>query len=129
MSWIRFLLLSLLIVHQPALQADAEQGRRIYMQGVDRDGRVIASSVNGLPSPAVLACVNCHRESGLGTSESGTTVPPVAWKLLQQGGLLSRDDGRFLQLRPGQDRYDRESMHRLLTPSPKAWTRISSILR
>jgi len=76
MSWIRFLLLSLLIVHQPALQADAEQGRRI--------------SVNGLPSPAVLACVNCHRESGLGTSESGTTVPPVAWKLLQQGGLLSR---------------------------------------
>lgn len=115
MNGLRLLLLGLLLGYKPVLEADVEQGRRIYMEGVDRNGQVIASSVNGLPSPAVLACVNCHRESGLGTSESGTTVPPVAWKLLQQGGLLSRDDGRFLQLRPGQDRYDRESLHRLLT--------------
>ncbi len=90
-------------------------GQRIYAEGRGQDGEALVSVVNGMTSPAALACVNCHRESGMGTSESGTTVPPVAWKLLSRGGFLGHDYGQFRSLRPDAVHYDRDSFYRLIT--------------
>jgi len=66
----------------PAGQVDA--GRRIYEEGVLSDGSLLTGTHLGsiTSSGALVACVNCHRPSGLGQVEGNTSVPPVA------GGFL-----------------------------------------
>jgi Periplasmic binding protein/Cytochrome c len=69
-----------------------EIGQRIYTQGVLADGRPLQGLRfgNTLGQGAEVACVACHRPSGLGQVEGGVTVPPIA--------------GNFLYAKPG-DKY------------------------
>lgn len=61
-----------------------ETGRRIYTQGVLADGRPLQGVRfgNAIGQGAAVACVACHRPSGLGQVEGGTSVPPIAGHFL-----------------------------------------------
>ena len=63
---------------------DAELGRRLYWDGVGADGQSIKGVTQGDVeiSGRQFSCVNCHRPSGLGTSEGGNFVPPVTGPIL-----------------------------------------------
>ena len=64
--------------------SDVEKGARIFRQGVLRSGAVLRGgrgagmNVQGLAA----ACINCHRSSGLGTTEGRIVVPPITGKYL-----------------------------------------------
>nr|CAB41681.2 mofC [Leptothrix discophora] len=65
----------------PAL---VELGRRLYRQGLAADGQpLVALRGSGLPaSGEAVACVNCHRNSGLGAVEGNNVVPPITGRYL-----------------------------------------------
>lgn len=63
-----------------AAAMDSESaGRRLYREGLGRDGSPVTAVVQGDVSVTgrMLACVNCHRRSGLGTSEGGQRTPAI----------------------------------------------------
>lgn len=88
-------------------------GEKIYLTGKDTENNAIPSILNDLPSPRALPCVNCHRESGFGASESGQTIPPVNWRYLGKN-QPEDDSSRFYRLQNKRPAYDAESLHRLL---------------
>ncbi len=60
--------------------SDAERlGQRIYREGILPNGSAISAYVQGdVPiSGNLLACANCHRRSGFGSSEGGMLIPAV----------------------------------------------------
>lgn len=61
-----------------------EQGRRLYRDGVLHSGEILQARVAGGATLAAqqAACQNCHRRSGLGTSEGGRVVPSIAGETL-----------------------------------------------
>jgi mono/diheme cytochrome c family protein len=61
-----------------------EIGRRIYTQGVVADGSPLKGVRfgNALGLGEEVACVACHRPSGLGQVEGGTSVPPISGNFL-----------------------------------------------
>ena len=94
--------------------SEAQLGKTIYMHGVDERGQAIPNVLNGLASEAAFGCVQCHRESGIGTSESGKTIPPVSWTLLGSP-QPSDDSSRFYPIQNKRKAYDSASLHRVLT--------------
>ncbi len=106
-----FILLVNLVV-SVAFASDA--GQQIYLHGKDLDGNPITASVNGMESSSPLACVNCHRESGLGTSESGKTIPPVSWRFLA-GDQQRTVDSQYQGLLAPRPVYDARLLHQILT--------------
>lgn len=62
----------------PDEPSDATAGEALYHTG-RHHGQAIAAWQPGLGElpPAVAACANCHRPSGLGGSEGGVRVPPI----------------------------------------------------
>ena len=92
----------------------ADVGRHIYLQGTDAEGKPIKAIINGLVTDMALPCANCHRESGLGTSESGRTIPPVSWRFL--GEKQPPDDSsRFYSMQNKRPAYTPALVHRILT--------------
>ena len=91
-----------------------EEGRSIYKEGRLQDGTIVTTYLNGLESNTPLPCANCHRDSGLGTSESGQTIPPVSWSLLtkEQPWKIS---ARFKQIRNNHKKYNLSLFHRAVT--------------
>ncbi|MEY8878966.1 MAG: hypothetical protein AB9M60_20825 [Leptothrix sp. (in: b-proteobacteria)] len=84
-------------LYQPPapLSALAEQGRRLYLDGVRADGRPLRGMrALGQVEPmamtgATVACVQCHRRSGLGTVEGDLLVAPITGRALYQPGTLA----------------------------------------
>lgn len=79
-------------------------GRRIYYEGRLASGAPVEAAVSSdtTMQGAGLACVNCHRRSGYGSSESRVVIPPINGAILfstQRIGL-QRDyrDGRLANL-------------------------------
>ncbi len=72
--------------------SEVAQGRRLYRDGIGTDGAPVhAVSQGDVPMRgAQAACVNCHRPSGLGSSEGGYYVPPVSGPLLFAPRKLDR---------------------------------------
>ena len=68
----------------PGQAADAEAGRRLYMEGLLASGTPLKGTVRGgeqlTGQPA--ACASCHRRSGLGLVEGGMTSLPVTGDIL-----------------------------------------------
>jgi ABC-type branched-subunit amino acid transport system substrate-binding protein len=64
----------------------AEIGKRIYQDGVLPDGTTITAvtqddvSLTGVK----VICADCHRKSGFGSSEGGTSVPAITGSVLYQ---------------------------------------------
>ncbi|MCP3852646.1 MAG: hypothetical protein GY694_20825 [Gammaproteobacteria bacterium] len=92
----------------------SEEGQSIYLYGKGSSGQVIPSIMNDLKSSAALACVNCHKESGLGTSESGRTIPPVSWSILGENQPPD-NNSRFNILQNKRPAYNSTLLHRILT--------------
>ncbi len=110
MKWFPILIFAGLI----CFEAAADNGRSIYLEGKDENGTSLKAVINDIDSGGALACVNCHRESGLGTSESGTTIPPVSWRFL--GVNQPPDDtSRFYSIQNKRPAYNAELLYRLLT--------------
>lgn len=63
-------------------------GERIYRQGVLSSGQPLQARMQGDVdfSGAQVACINCHRRSGLGSVEGGRGVLPVTGSALFQPG-------------------------------------------
>lgn len=64
----------------------ANAGRRAYMEGIAPDGEPVrARFESGIElAGARVACANCHRPSGMGSTEGATLVPPIAAETLFQ---------------------------------------------
>ena len=90
------------------------QGESIYMKGVDLQGRTISTILNDMTSDVPLGCVNCHRESGFGGSESGRTFPPVSWYFLGKN-QPENDTSRFYHMQNKRPAYTAQTLHRVLT--------------
>lgn len=56
-----------------------DAGERFYRAGLDAGGAAVTAVVQGdiRVRSTEMPCVNCHRRSGLGTSEGPVTTPPV----------------------------------------------------
>lgn len=56
-----------------------EEGQAIYLHGRLQDGGPITARARGDVAlrGSQYACVNCHRRSGIGSSEGGIQIPPV----------------------------------------------------
>jgi hypothetical protein len=72
---------------RPAMPAPDElvaRGERLYREGVGAGGSAVAALVQGdiQVRSTEMACVNCHRRSGWGTTEGPVTVPPVVGPVL-----------------------------------------------
>lgn len=99
-------------------EALLELGRTIYLQGKLSHGETITAKVLGdvaLQGPQ-YACVNCHRRSGIGTSEGGDQVLPVNAQALFSPRTAALHDsypsgGMHTEARPG---YTTESLGRAL---------------
>ncbi len=59
-------------------------GQRIYREGILPSGTPLRAAVQQgvVLSGADAACVNCHRRSGMGSSEGQNTIRPIAGRLL-----------------------------------------------
>jgi hypothetical protein len=64
--------------------AASPAGEAIYLKGVLASGApLVATRANAEPlTGEAAACVNCHRRSGLGTSESRNLIPPITGQFL-----------------------------------------------
>jgi hypothetical protein len=64
--------------------ASSVAGARLYRQGVLPDGAALRGERAGgvTLTGAAVACFNCHRRSGLGTTEGQIIIPPVTGKYL-----------------------------------------------
>jgi ABC-type branched-subunit amino acid transport system substrate-binding protein len=72
--------------HTPSAMTAVELGKRIYQQGILSDGVAITAvtqddiSLSGIR----VICADCHRRSGFGSSEGGTSVPAVTGSVLYE---------------------------------------------
>ena len=110
MKWLALFMLGFTMANAIA----ADEGSRIYLEGKGADGTAIDAVINNLTASAALACANCHRESGLGTSESGLTIPPVSWRFLGRD-QPENDHSRFYSIQNKRPAYTTALVHRLLT--------------
>ncbi len=88
-----------------AIAGDAEDGRRIYREGILPSGEALTAIVAGdVPVLGTqFSCQSCHGQSGMGAAEGTYIVPPIA--------------GQFLfaeSPQPARPAYDQESLARLL---------------
>jgi cytochrome c553 len=68
---------------QTDLDAQIEAGRRIYVDAVLPDGRPLSAQRLGARiSGASIACVACHRGSGMGSVEATYQSPPITGRAL-----------------------------------------------
>lgn len=88
-----------------ATAGDADDGRRIYREGILPSGEALTAVVAGdVPVLGTqFSCQSCHGQSGMGAAEGTYIVPPIA--------------GQFLfaeSPQPARPAYDQESLARLL---------------
>jgi len=84
-----FLLLATLDISEAAM-TDTERaalGERIYREGILSDGSPLSRVVSPSTPNADVACVRCHRRSGLGGMEGGQLVPAVTGDYLFRNHL------------------------------------------
>lgn len=80
-------------MHIPAgTPEQIELGRRIYLEGIGEQGKkIVGLRFGGVEAEgAAVACVPCHRRSGLGAVEGVDQVQPIA------GRFIFSDDPRAL---------------------------------
>lgn len=69
-----------------------ERGERIYRTGVLSSGEVLQGRVQGdVPvSGRQITCVQCHRRSGFGSTESEWRIPPITAEILYTPKVIAR---------------------------------------
>ena len=102
-----------------AAAAPPSPGEAIYRLGVLESGRPVEASrqQGARQSGAAVACVNCHRRSGLGGHEGRTTIPPVAGRYLFQSDPQSSQRGGLPYaegVRPDREPYSDATLARAI---------------
>ena len=64
--------------------ARVSPGERLYLRGLSVAGIPVAATVQGdvHVESTEMACVNCHRRSGMGGAEGPLVVPPIVGSVL-----------------------------------------------
>ncbi|GAC1664255.1 MAG: ABC transporter substrate-binding protein [Steroidobacteraceae bacterium] len=88
-------LLTLFVSWSPAAsEPPGDAGESIYRRGMTASGapiQALRDSGGESISGASAACANCHRRSGLGTTEGRIAIPPVTGRYLFQPRTPGRD--------------------------------------
>jgi hypothetical protein len=89
-------------------------GKNIYLHGPGKNSTP-DNSFSTSKENNKIACANCHRRSGYGTSEGGMLVPPITGNI-----LFNEREFKYKQLRPQKSRpitrsaYTDESLKRAI---------------
>jgi mono/diheme cytochrome c family protein len=95
------LLSTVALIVDPAMASDvsadippSELGERLYLEGILPSGKRVQARVQGdVPlADSQVACVNCHRRSGLSAMEGQTLVPAVSGAWLYKPREIGRQD-------------------------------------
>lgn len=83
-AWLALTILALAPSNGSADEVASRTGEGIYRRGITGAGAPVeASRESGQRlAGAAVACINCHRRSGLGSKEGRTLIPPVAGRYL-----------------------------------------------
>ncbi|MBS0387463.1 MAG: ABC transporter substrate-binding protein [Proteobacteria bacterium] len=107
--------LLLAAIHVAAHAADESAiaaGERLYRSGIGSNGRALAAVVQGDVGNAsvALACANCHKRSGFGTSEGRNRAPTIT------AAALFADFGAGSGVRPARrtPAYDDATLRRAI---------------
>jgi mono/diheme cytochrome c family protein len=99
--------------------ASSNVGEAIYRRGVLGSGKPIEASRDGITrlQGAAVACVNCHRRSGLGSKEGRSFTPPIAGRYLfhPRTASLEEMDLPYVEgMRADRDPYTDETLRRAI---------------
>ncbi len=97
LAWVLIVLGSPLWVDADGLDAAAQRGRQIYLQGTSARGTDIVAAMGpgGVEVPAAtLPCVNCHGHDGRGRPEGGVTPSNLTWAALTKPYGVRHPSGR-----------------------------------
>lgn len=85
-TWLRFEGLSSASELMDVLRRDSNAGQRVYREGIAPGGIPVRAQLEGAVevSGVRAACANCHRRSGMGSTEGGTLVPAITAEFLFQ---------------------------------------------
>ncbi len=82
------------MTHAQAAELDSSTGQAIYRQGLLSNGRPLTGSrlaANPIQG-AEAACINCHRRSGLGSTEGFIQIPPITGDYLFRSTEQTQED-------------------------------------
>ena len=93
-SWLRLEGLTSVSELMNVFQRFSSPGKRVYREGILPEGTRLHARLEGGGEliGASAACANCHRKSGMGSTEGGTLVPPVTSEALFQPTLPRQAD-------------------------------------
>jgi hypothetical protein len=94
-------------------------GEVLYRQGLLPSGEPVSATreAGAILRGADAACVNCHRRSGLGSSEGHITIPPIAgpYLFIPRGKSLEEQGAPFVDTeRINHEAYSEESLARAI---------------
>ncbi|MGF6935633.1 hypothetical protein OKW41_004795 [Paraburkholderia sp. UCT70] len=77
-------MLLLIGVQQASGAPPIDAGESIYQRGIAGSGEAVEATHDGgvRMQGAAVACMNCHRRSGLGAREGTSTIPPISGQYL-----------------------------------------------
>ena len=93
-SWLRLERLTSVSELMDVFQRFSTPGKRVYRDGILPGGALLHARLEGGGelAGASAACANCHRKSGMGSTEGGTLVPPVTFEALFQPTMPRQAD-------------------------------------
>jgi len=102
-----------------AAQTTPEVGRNLYQRGILPSGEAVQArrEAGANLQGADAACVNCHRRSGLGSTEGRITIPPIAgpYLFIARGKSLEANGIPFVDTeRINHDAYTDETLARAI---------------
>lgn len=102
-----------------AAPANAPPGEQLYRRGLLLSGEPVRATreAGATLRGADAACVNCHRRSGLGSSEGRITIPPIAgpYLLIARGKSLEAQGVPFVDTeRVNHEAYTEETLARAI---------------
>jgi len=85
-SWLRLEGLTSVSELMEVFRKFSQPGKRVYREGILPDGSPLRAQLDsgGELTGSHAACANCHRRSGMGSTEGGTLVPPITVEALFQ---------------------------------------------
>lgn len=98
---------------------DVTAGSGIYVEGRLPDGSLLRAKRSGMTaSGAAVACISCHRASGLGQVEGDYPVPPISGRALfgtSRGVVTNMDRVRGKTLNVSHHPYTQDEFLRMVT--------------
>jgi Cytochrome c len=125
-AWIRAVPVS-----KPATPLAA--GEAIYLDGILGSGAMLEAvrDSGAVGTGSAAACVNCHRHSGLGTTEGTVTIPPVAGAYLFQPRIPGQGEAALTYVssaRANRDPYTDATLARAIREGIDSEGRTLSVL-